>query len=76
MVKKTTLGNYFKSLDLFSTNVTFWTNERDSFGTTFGACVSVIIALLVAVYGANRLRILLDKDDTLFNEFSVIDGLS
>ena len=76
MAKKTTIGGYFKSLDLFSTNFTFKTNGNDSFQTGFGACMSLMIMLIVALYGINKFFIMRNYDDTSFNEYIVTNGLT
>lgn len=55
MSKKTTFRSQFKSLDFFSTNVGFREHGGESFKTVFGACLSLLIALLVGAYGFNKL---------------------
>ena len=51
MVSRKTLGAYFKNIDFFATDVTFKENGGNSFGSIFGAFISLLIALIVASYG-------------------------
>ena len=51
-------------------------NGSNSFGSIFGACNSLIIALVLAAYGINKFLIMWNYDDTNFNEFPVKNELS
>ena len=42
----------------------------------FGACVSLIVALVVGLYGIQKFSILIKYEDTMFNLFTVKNGLS
>ena len=51
-------------------------NGEDSYGSVFGACSSLIIALVLATYGVHKFFIMWNYEDTNFNEFSVKNELS
>ena len=76
MVKKISFVGVLKRLDFFATNIAFRENRGDSFGSVFGACTSLFIALIVASYATRRIGIMFDNSDTKFNEYSVKNGLS
>ena len=42
----------------------------------FGACTSLIIALIICLYGINKFSVLINYEDTRINEFTVRNGLS
>ena len=42
----------------------------------FGAFVSLIVALIVGLYGIKKFSILINYEDTMFNLFTVRNGLS
>ena len=71
MVKIKTLGRQFKQFDFFSKSIALRVNGSDSFGSIFGACTSLIIALVLAAYGVNKFLIMWNYEDTNFNEFPV-----
>ena len=60
MGKKSTFSSRFKKLDLYATDVSFRENGGDSFGSIFGACVSLVIILVVAAYGIGKFLVMLD----------------
>ena len=64
MTRLNTLKRSFKNIDFFSTNISFRENGGDSFGSIFGACISSIIALVVALYGINKFIIMSNYEDT------------
>ena len=70
MVKTKPLSTKFKRIDLFATNIAFRENEGDSFGSIFGACSTLLIALIVASYGFKKILVMYDHGDTSFNEFT------
>ena len=76
VVQRESLGRQLKRLDFFQTNVQFRENGDEAFGSIFGACLSLIISLVVGLYGINKFIIMSNHDDTQFNEYSVIQGLS
>ena len=69
MVTTNKLRAQFKRIDLFATDITFRENDGKRFGTVFGACVSLIIALIVAIYAFNKFLVMVNYEDTNFNEF-------
>ena len=75
-MKRKDLAAKFKSIDFFATDISFRENGGDSFGSIFGAFNSLIITLIVAIYGINKFIILKNYEDTLFNEYSVKWGLT
>ena len=60
----------FKKLDMFSSDVSFRENRGDSFGSIFGACWSMVIMIVVLLYGTNKFFIMSDYADTQFNEYT------
>ena len=70
-MKKKNLKAKFKSIDFFATDISFRENGGDSFGSIFGAFNSLIIALIVAIYGINKFIIMQNYEETVFNEYSV-----
>ena len=67
MKKTTTISkslSTFKKLDMFSSDVSFRENGGDSFGSVFGACWSIVIIIVVLLYGSNKFFILKDHEDT------------
>ena len=76
MVKKNSLISEFKKFDFFSTSIGFRQNGAESFGSVFGTCISLIIAIVIALYGVNKFVIMSNYDDTQFNEYVVKNGLS
>ena len=75
MTAKATISRNFKKMDFFSSDVSFRENGGDSFGSVFGACMSLLIFLVVALYGINKFVIMSDYADTQFNEYSIKNGL-
>ena len=74
MKKATTISKSlrdFKKLDMFSSDVSFRENGGDSFGSVFGACWSMVIIIVVILYGTNKFFIMKDYADTQFNEYTV-----
>ena len=69
MANKTIFEALLKKCDLFSTDIAFRENGRNRFGSIFGACTSLIIALVVSSYGFNKFLIMINYEDTSFNEF-------
>ena len=76
MPRRSTLIDQFKSIDFFSTNISFRENGSDSFSSLCGACTSFFIALLVATYAVTKLTIMANYEDTLFNQYVEKHGLS
>ena len=73
MKKTTTISRSlrnFKKLDMFSSDVSFRENGGDSFGSIFGACWSIVIIIVVMLYGTNKFFIMYDYADTQFNEYT------
>ena len=64
------LSNRFKDIDLFEAPLNI------SIKSICGACTSLVIWILVAVYGVHRFTIMNDYGDTIFNEFTVKNELS
>ena len=62
--------------DLFSKNIAFRENGEDSFGSIIGAFISLIILLIVAIYGIKKFIIMLDYGDTNFSEYKVKNALN
>ena len=76
MVGKHSLIRNFKQIDLFATDITFNENGASSFSTVFGACLSLLIALIVAAFGINKFFIMFNFDDTNYSEFTFENALS
>ena len=60
MVKRKNFATWFKKVDFFATDVGFRENGGDKFGSVFGACTSLLIALIVASYCFNKFLIMLN----------------
>ena len=76
MLSSKRLSRSFKRIDLFATDVTFKENGESSFGSVFGACLSIIIMSIVATYACKKFIILSTHDDTNYNEYKTEGGLS
>ena len=76
MVDRKALGAYFKKVDFFATDVAFRENGGNSFGTIFGACVSLLIALIVSSYGFSKFVVMINYEDTRFNDVTEENSLS
>ena len=48
----------FKKIDFFATDVTFKENGTDAFQSVFGACVSLLITLVLILYFINKFIIM------------------
>ena len=75
MARKNTIDSSLKKFDLFSKNISFRENGEDAFGSIFGAVTSIMILFVVGIYGMNKFRIMLDHEDTNFNEYTEKNGL-
>ena len=49
-------------------------NGNNSLGSTFGACISLVMITLVATYGFHKFLVMKNYDDTRFNEFVSKNG--
>ena len=49
---------------------------RDSFGSVFGACLSLMIAVVIALYGIRKFIVMSNYDESHYDEFSIKNGLS
>ena len=76
MVKKRNFSRTFKQFDFFATNITFKEDGSDSFGSIFGAFMSLLIALIVASYGIKKFIDMINYNDTNFSEFKTDNSLS
>ena len=76
MSKRNKLSTYFSSLDFFHTNIEFRENGGHALGSVFGACISIIISMVVVLYGINKFFVMINYDDTQYSEFTVKNGLS
>ena len=76
MRRKGILTTHFKAIDLFTTNVGFRENGGNSFGSVFGACISLLVLLTTSLYGANKFFIMSGYEDTQFSEYLVKNELS
>ena len=75
-MNKNAFGSHFKKIDFFSSDVSFRENGGGSFGSIFGASMSLIIAIVVIIYGASKFTIMLDYEDTTLNVYTVKNELS
>ena len=76
MVKNSSLSRSARQFDFFSKGISFQVDGRDSYGSIFGTFTSLIIVLVIATYGIHKFLIMLNYEDTNFNEFSVQNELS
>ena len=67
--KQNKLSTTFQRLDLFGQNVSFSENGQDAFTTHFGACISMVIIILVLAYGFDKLEILRSYGDSNLTEY-------
>ena len=58
------LTDRFKSLDNFGAGVGFTVKGRDTYGTGFGAVLTLFIYAVVFIYGQQNLAKLRNKQDT------------
>ena len=76
MVTKSTIGDLFKRIDFFQTNASFRVKGGDSFASVFGACMSLLVGTIIALYGFNRFIIMRQYEDTNYMEYSIKNGLT
>ena len=76
MVKRNGFGTYFKSIDIFATDVSFKENGSESFGSIFGSLISLIFMLIAALYGINKFTIMINYEDTNFSEYTAERGMT
>ena len=69
MLKKV-LSNRFKDIDLFEAPLSI------SIKSICGACTSLVIWILVAVYAVHRFTVVKNYGDTVFNDHTVKHELS
>ena len=65
-----------KRIDYFQKDISFRESGGDSFGSVFGAFMSLIVWAIVVLYGFNRFIIMRNYEDTNYMEYSVKNGLS
>ena len=63
-------------IDLFASNVDFKENGGDSFGSVIGSVTSLIIVLLVTMFGIEKFMIVINHQDTNHNEYVVKRALT
>ena len=71
MMKRKDFKSCFKKIDFYATDVSFRENGSESFGSIFGSINSLIIAMVVALYGINKYVIMSNYDDTKYYDYSV-----
>ena len=71
MVKRNSVKTYFKSVDIFATDISFKENGSQSFGSIFGSSVSLMIVFIIALYGLDRFIVMANYEDTNFSEYIV-----
>ena len=76
MVNRKTLSRSFKKLDLFSTDISFRENGGDSFGSIFGSCISLIIAIVVINYSFANFIVMREYGNTNINEYITKKSIS
>ena len=76
MINMKKLATYFRRADFFATDVAFRENGGQSFGSIFGSFLSLLIALVVSSYGISKFIIMINREDTYFNEWIVENELT
>ena len=71
MIKRKTISRYFRKIDLFSKDISFRENEGDSFGSSFGSFLSLIVFFIIGMYGNKKLSILVNREDTKIMDYVV-----
>ena len=64
IAKRNGLSAYLKRVDIFGTDVAFRESGGESFGSIFGAINSLMIVLIVSLYGINKFTIMSGYEDT------------
>ena len=59
------ISGYLKSFDKFGDSVEFKINGRTTFGTWTGSIVTLIIYILISIYGYKKFFIMWDYQDTI-----------
>ena len=57
-------SSYFKKLDIFGEDITFNFGGNRHYTTVVGAIVSILVVLVVFIYGQGKFFILLNRGDT------------
>ena len=70
MAKFKSFKRRFKQIDLFPTLF------HAKFPSSLGACTSIFVWIILALYGINKYLIMSRYDDTIFNEYAVRNELS
>ena len=69
------LKRTLKKTDLFSQDISFQDPRGESFSSTFGACLSIMILIIIFLYASKKAIILKQRDETLITEYIESDLL-
>ena len=69
-------SEHLQKLDLFGSGMSFRENGNQSLKTNCGALLSIVILIVVLIYGANKFRILIGREDSTNTEYMVSDSIS
>ena len=58
------VSKFFKKLDVFGQGIKFTVKGEESYKTCYGAILTVLIYLIVLVYGLNRFQKFYQRQDT------------
>ena len=72
---KNKLFRLFQKTDLYAKNVAFRENKGDSFTSSYGATISILIAIITCVYAVNKTIILKERDDSIVSRFTTVNSL-
>ena len=71
----TSISNFVKQIDFFGEQVAFLISGNSSFKSLFGALVSTLIVIVIAIYAQKKLFDMLELGETTNLEYVEIDGL-
>ena len=66
----------FKKLDSFGEGMNFTIKGRDKFKTGFGALITLLIYIVVLVYGSKKLTDLSQKQDTVHQQSKFVNEIA
>ena len=61
----------FHTLDLFPLDMGFRENNSDKYTTWLGSLLSLLMLIVICYYGQKKFDIMINHDDTTYNEVSI-----
>ena len=69
-LQRSSFSGFFQQLDFFGENLSFREDKKNSFTTNCGAILSLLIMMLVAIYGQKKFVDMIDREDALIQVYT------